>query len=250
MTVVLLCGAALLVRTVIALTSVNHGFEQQGLLTMQVSLPGTRYPIERQVAFQQELLTTIRELPGVDSAAPQRPAGDWRSAGRHVVSSALDTGRAAAADAERDDPGRHAGIFPDAAYSSAARTRVYARRRCESDAGIHRQPGVRRSISSERGPACASRSWCGCGTRILTRRLLASSATSAKDRCAATPRPTIFYSHSQLPLGPTLFVRTDRPAATAEAVTSVIRRMDPNLRHQKRPDVRGSALRKASRRNG
>ena len=43
------------------------------------------------------------------------------------------------------------------------------------------------------------------------------------------PRPTIFYSHRQLPLGPTLFVRTDRPAATAEAVTSVIRRMDPNL---------------------
>ena len=43
------------------------------------------------------------------------------------------------------------------------------------------------------------------------------------------PRPTIFYSHSQLPLGPTLFVRTDRPVATAEAVTSVIRRMDPNL---------------------
>ena len=69
MTVVLLCGAARPVRTVIALTSVNHGFEQQGLLTMQVSLPGTRYPIERQVAFQQELLTTIRALPGVDSAA-------------------------------------------------------------------------------------------------------------------------------------------------------------------------------------
>ena len=43
------------------------------------------------------------------------------------------------------------------------------------------------------------------------------------------PRPTIFYSHSQLPLGPTLFVRTDRPVAMAEAVTSVIRRMDPNL---------------------
>jgi hypothetical protein len=43
------------------------------------------------------------------------------------------------------------------------------------------------------------------------------------------PRPTIFYSHSQLPLGPTLFIRTDRPSATAEAVTGVIRRMDPNL---------------------
>jgi hypothetical protein len=45
----------------------------------------------------------------------------------------------------------------------------------------------------------------------------------------SAPRPTIFYNHSQLPLGPTLLVRTDRAVATAEAVTSVIRRMDPNL---------------------
>ena len=43
------------------------------------------------------------------------------------------------------------------------------------------------------------------------------------------PRPTIFYSHRQLPLGAMLFVRTDRPTATTEAVTGVIRRMDPNV---------------------
>ena len=154
MTVVLLCGAALLVRTVMALTSANHGFEQQGLLTMQVSLPGTRYPIERQVAFQQELLTAIRAAARRGFGwCRERLAGDRRSAGRHEVSSAVDTGRPAHADVERDDPGRRTWIFPDAAYSSAARTRVYARRRCESDAGIHRQPGVRRSISSKRGPA-------------------------------------------------------------------------------------------------
>ena len=154
MTVVLLCGAALLVRTVTALTSANHGFEQQGLLTMQVALPGTRYPIERQVAFQQELLTTIRELPGVDSAGAANGLpviGAPRAGTRfHRYSTPVVPPRA---DVERDDPRRHAGIFPYAAYSSAARTRIYARRRCESDAGIHRQPGVRRSISSERGPA-------------------------------------------------------------------------------------------------
>ena len=154
MTVVLLCGAALLVRTVIALTSVNHGFEQQGLLTMQVSLPGTRYPIERQVAFQQELLTTIRALPGVDSAAGASglPVIGAPRAGTsfHRLSTPVVPRHAAV---ERHYPGRHTGIFPDAAYSRASRTRIYARRRCESDAGIHRQPGVRRPISSERGPA-------------------------------------------------------------------------------------------------
>ena len=71
MTVVLLCGAGLLVRTVIALNSVNHGFEQQGLLTMQVSLPGTRYPIEPPVAFYQE-------LPDDDSRAARSGFGSGR----------------------------------------------------------------------------------------------------------------------------------------------------------------------------
>ena len=69
MTVVLLCGAGLLVRTVMALNSTNHGFEQRGLLTLQFGLPGTRYPLERAATFYQELLTTIRALPAVDSAA-------------------------------------------------------------------------------------------------------------------------------------------------------------------------------------
>ena len=85
MTVVLLCGAALLVRTVMALTSVNHGFEQRGLLTMQVALPGTRYPIERSGRVSTG-------APDGDSRAARsgfgswgkRSAGDRRSAGRHA----------------------------------------------------------------------------------------------------------------------------------------------------------------------
>jgi ABC-type antimicrobial peptide transport system permease subunit len=43
-------------------------------------------------------------------------------------------------------------------------------------------------------------------------------------------RPTIYYSHRQLSdAGMTLFVRSDRPAAAAEATVGLIRRLDPNV---------------------
>jgi len=51
MTVVLLCGAGLLARTVIALNRANVGFDKRGVLTMNVILPATRYTPERRVAF-------------------------------------------------------------------------------------------------------------------------------------------------------------------------------------------------------
>ena len=229
MTVVLLCGAALLVRTVIALTSVNHGFEQQGLLTMQVSLPGTRYPIERQVAFQQELLTTIRELPGVDSAGA--------ASGLPVIGAP----RAGTRFHRLSTP-----VVPPTQMSSAT-IRVVA-------------PGYFRTL---RIPVLRGREFTHADDANPTPGFIVNQAfvdrylpnvdplreslmvrmqdenpyapiigvvgNVGEGSMRGDPRPTIFYSHSQLPLGPTLFVRTDRPVATAEAVTSVIRRMDPNL---------------------
>ena len=47
MTVVLLCGAGLLVRTVVALNGANSGFEKQDVLTMEVALPAARYTAEQ-----------------------------------------------------------------------------------------------------------------------------------------------------------------------------------------------------------
>ncbi len=69
MTVVLLCGAGLLVRTVSALNRVNGGFDQDGLLTMEVALPSARYPAARRPPFFREAVEALRALPGVKSAA-------------------------------------------------------------------------------------------------------------------------------------------------------------------------------------
>jgi putative ABC transport system permease protein len=229
MTVVLLCGAALLVRTVIALTSANHGFEQQGLLTMQVSLPGTRYPMERQVAFQQELLTTIRALPGVDSAggASGLPVIGAPRAGTsfHRLSTpVVPPTQMSSATIRVVTPG----------YFRTLRIPVLRGREFTHADDANPTPGfiVNQEFIDRYLPNVDP-----LGESLMVRMrdenpyapIIGVVGNVGEGSMRGAPRPTIFYSHSQLPLGPTLFVRTDRPVATAEAVTSVIRRMDPNL---------------------
>jgi putative ABC transport system permease protein len=65
---VLLVGAALLVRSVLALQRVALGFNPNGVITMQVSLPVTKYPNPKRVAFYRELNATLAALPGVSRA--------------------------------------------------------------------------------------------------------------------------------------------------------------------------------------
>lgn len=69
MTVVLLCGAGLLVRTVAALASNSVGFTHKGVLTMQVALPQTRYDEQRRVEFFRQARERLRGVPGVSTTA-------------------------------------------------------------------------------------------------------------------------------------------------------------------------------------
>ncbi len=69
MTVVLLCGAGVLVRTLIALDRAPMGFDAHDVLTMRVAVSPARYPDERARDFYREALTRLRALPGIESAA-------------------------------------------------------------------------------------------------------------------------------------------------------------------------------------
>jgi putative ABC transport system permease protein len=63
---VLLVGAALLLKSFARLQSVDLGFNPDHLLTARVSLGGERYADEeRQVRFFEELIGRVREVPGV-----------------------------------------------------------------------------------------------------------------------------------------------------------------------------------------
>jgi putative ABC transport system permease protein len=66
---VLLAGAGLMIKSFVRLQQVNPGFNPEGVLTVQVSLPQTRYgERHKRVSFQRELLERIRNLPAVQSA--------------------------------------------------------------------------------------------------------------------------------------------------------------------------------------
>ncbi len=70
LSLVLLTGAGLLIRSFMRLQNVDPGFRADGLLTARVSLPGARYPESRQgTEFFRSALSGIAAIPGVQSAA-------------------------------------------------------------------------------------------------------------------------------------------------------------------------------------
>ena len=68
-TVVLLIGAGLLLKSYARLRSSNLGCVTRNVLTMQFSLPDARYDFPAGVHFYQELLARVRRYPGVQAAA-------------------------------------------------------------------------------------------------------------------------------------------------------------------------------------
>jgi putative ABC transport system permease protein len=66
---VLLVGAGLLVRTIVALNSQDPGFASTGVLTLRLDLPQAKYTTpERVTAFYDQLIERLSALPGVESA--------------------------------------------------------------------------------------------------------------------------------------------------------------------------------------
>jgi putative ABC transport system permease protein len=70
LSLVLLVGAGLLMRSFLKLQAVNPGFNPQNVLTMQIGLKGPQYQNETPViAFYEQLLGRIKTIPGVQFVA-------------------------------------------------------------------------------------------------------------------------------------------------------------------------------------
>jgi putative ABC transport system permease protein len=69
LSLVLMVGAFLFVRTFRNLTSLDAGFRQSGILTVQVDMTPVRVPVEQRISYKKDYLERIRAIPGVESAA-------------------------------------------------------------------------------------------------------------------------------------------------------------------------------------
>jgi len=85
LTLLLLCGAGLMLRSLFELTKVSPGFRPENVVTMKIALPGAQYTRGAQTTvFLDRLLEKLRAIPGAESAAaanfiPLSGESDWDS---------------------------------------------------------------------------------------------------------------------------------------------------------------------------
>jgi putative ABC transport system permease protein len=69
LSLVLLIGAGLLIRSFIRLIDTGVGFDTRNLLTATIELPGRRYPDERIAPFFDQLVERLQAQPGIQAAS-------------------------------------------------------------------------------------------------------------------------------------------------------------------------------------
>jgi putative ABC transport system permease protein len=80
---VLLIGGGLMLKSFLHLINVDPGFDTRNVLTLDIGLPGPRYPEPRQqMRFYEQLIEGIKTLPGVESVGatsetPLTPGDYW-----------------------------------------------------------------------------------------------------------------------------------------------------------------------------
>ncbi len=82
LSIMLMVGASLMIRTVLAVGRVGLGFQPDRVLTLRVPLPERKYPDPaRRVLFFEELLPSIARVPGVTAAAVNTSAHPFGGGG-------------------------------------------------------------------------------------------------------------------------------------------------------------------------
>ncbi len=229
LTLVLLVGAALLLRSMAAVLRVEPGIRPQGALTAQLGLPGSRYPERAQIAaFYRDLVASLSSLPGVTAVGTSNflpvtgrqytlsvkfldhpvPAGDEASIAYRVVGG---------------------GFFP-AAGIPLKRGRLFAPE--------DRSGGPLVMLVNE---VLARRYFPGedpigreivIGDRVKTpRRVVGIVGDVLEEGLADPPLAELYVPAEQVPWGEmAILVRTKSdPVALAPAVRSRIRSLDPKL---------------------
>jgi len=225
----LLVGAGLLLRSFLRLTEVDLGFDPHGLLIATVERPLTAAAFDSQQhsAFFQASLERVRNLPGVrDAALTQRyPLGDPRNAtlALHIQGSE---------NFQPPQPISITGISSD--YFHLMRTPL-VKGRTFSDRDAADAPGVAIVNGALARVAFAGRDAIGQhisfgGPTAPWKEVVGVAANVREDALDREPLPEIFVPHLQQPsFAMTIVVRTDSdPHLLEEGVRRAVQSVDRN----------------------
>ena len=230
MTVVMLCGAGVLVRTLIALNRAHMGFDAHDVLTMRVAVSPARYSAERCREFYREAVARVRALPGVETAA----AG--------ISLPMIGSPRGGTSFHELGTPERPASERPTTVvrmvapgYFHTLRIPVLRGREfTDADnanpmAGFVVNETFARTYFSGRDPFASSISvWMMADNPYLP--IIGVVGDVSEGSVRAAPQPTVFYSHGRMPWSTmTLFVRGRQPESFVRPVTAALHELDPTL---------------------
>ena len=231
---ILLVGAGLMIRSAIALQSVDTGFDPEGVLTARIALPQVRYAESDQVVdFTARFIESVAALPGVTSAAG-------------VSTLFLDRLPNMAGIVMQGEPPRQPGdpvvaVAYDAAtdgYFETMRMRFVAGRAFEStdvlesaSVAIVNEAFVRQFAPA--GDAVGRRFTFGDGSETDPDwiEIVGVIADSKRSGAAQPVRPEAYFPHRQLRARTmTLLVRaTGDPLALAAPIRATLRQIDAQL---------------------
>jgi putative ABC transport system permease protein len=231
MTVVLLCGAGLLTRTLLALNGTNSGFDRRNILTMELTLPGIRVTPQHRTSVLQQAVEKLRALPGVEDAA----AG----AGLPVIGSPAGTSsfhrRGTPVLPVDKAPSAITRVVTPGYFRTLGVPVLHGREFIDADQAASAPPGFvvndafARRYLQEIGPLDAFLS-VGLPAPNPHLPVIGIVGDTREGSVTADAQPTVYLTHRWAQESAmTLFVRTRAPEAIGPDVVRALRTLDPTL---------------------
>src|SRR5262245_330836 len=230
MTVILLCGAGLLVRSFAALNSFSTGADANQVLTMQITMPAPRYDRNQQVELVTRIIERLERLPGVDSVGATRSLpviGPTAGTGVHF--------RGTPDVPMNDRPMARIRMATPGYFKTVGTTIVHGREFIWDDQRpnaelvfVVNEAFVKAYLPDKDPLATSMRVWMG--TESPFGRIVGVTADVREGSLRGRVEPTVFYNQRQLSYsGMTLFLRTNRPSTIARDAVQAIHDIDRNV---------------------
>jgi predicted permease len=231
MTILLLCGAGLLARTLFALTREPIGVDPKNVLTFRFDTPFAQYQPPQMIAFFSRVIEELKGVPGVDSVAAARdiPVSLERISG----TSFTIVGQPELPLNER--PSTLVRVVTPGYFKTLGMPLLKGRdftdddRRTTPNVFIVNEAFARKFLPQD-DPLSTSLSVFMQNPDRGPGRVIGIVGDVKEGSLRGDPRPTVFYTYRQLlSPGMTLFVRSSRGTAVAREAEQIVRGIDPNV---------------------